>query len=696
MKKAFRDVIPSSVVVAESIEIADTSITVYSYKDGLKSGYSAQIFSVDRPAALPFFPAKFGSGDIVALVENELDSILLSHAGIPAIAGPVDDDVIAEVNRFSAVAIVVPASSERSHARISAKLASLRSQAPDLAIAYVLCDTEHPEKRAPVGITEWLTRRGNAFVLASIRSAVKAQQKAIQEVKKGGFVGAGRNGSSYMLVDGVSNELRTISSNSLKHKVDLDGILGASYMRAYFPAINASVDCSAAAEHVIEMASKPGRFDESRVRGAGVWRDGERVIVNTGSAVFDSKTGAPVSRSGQFIYVDNATLRFQASAQPSNSSDGSTLVKLLSAWEFESRAHILRLIGHLGLSYIAGTLEFRTHGFIYGENGAGKTKLLSILSDLMCLENHLTSTSPAGLRSALNYSSRCVLIDEQEPDASVLSRNIEFLRRCSSGNTELMSDVEFKKHYFRTSSSALIAGTTVPEMKHNADGVRFLLYPLGRLELKKIPEEISGDYCKKMGPRYAARMFQNMEKFKQSCEIFNDVICAKSARSAQVVGPILAAAWILLNDDLPSKNQAKAFADELESSDVVQRIDEATDDKQIRDCILDFICLDKNNKLHSQNTAKIIDIAKSDGVNADIARNWLANNGIRINDNEIWFFGSKLKAFFKNTKFENADMSLKLMAIRGTQKSQKTGRGKQRCGGTGSHYIYMPLTVFLK
>lgn len=696
MKKAFRDVIPQSVVTEESIELGDTSITVNNYKDGRKIGHSVQVFSVDRPASLPFFPAKFGACDIVALVENELDSILLSHAGIPAIAGPIDDDVAAAVKHFSAVAIVVPAFAERSHSRISAKLAALRSHAPDMPVAYVLCDTDHPEKRAPVGLVEWLTNRGNAYVSESIRNAVKAQQKAIQEVKKGGFFGAGRNGSSYMLVDGVSNELRTISSNSLKHKVDLDGILGASYMRAFFPGINAGVDCVAAAEHVIEMASKPGRFDESRVRGAGVWRDGESIVVNTGSAVFDSKTGAPVSRSGQFIYVDNATLKFEASAQPSVTSDGSTLVSLLSSWEFESRAHILRLVGHLGLSYIAGALEFKTHGFIYGENGAGKTKLLSVLSELMCLEHHLTSTSPAGLRSALNYSSRCVLIDEQEPDAEVLSRNIEFLRRCSSGTSEVMSDPEFRKHHFRTSCSALIAGTTVPEMPNNADSVRFMLYPLGRLEPKQIPPELQGDYCKKMGPRFAARMFQNIEKFEQSCEIFRDFVGAKSARAAQVISPILAAAWTLLNDDLPDKSQAKAFADDMESTDVVERIDEATDGEQIRDFILNFVCFDKNNKLFGKNTANIIEIAQGDGDRAAVARDWLTNNGIRLKDNEIWLFGAKMKAFFRNTKFEKADMSEKLTAISGTQKSQKSGLGKQRCGGTGSYFVHLPLTNFLK
>lgn len=705
MKKHIRDFIPHSTIDAEGISFADNGAAkIIGYSaSGDPDGVMHSVYSINSHSDSVFIPRAFAKcpKNRLLLVDNAVDAILFSNSGVAAMSGAITRSTHELIAEFPAIAIIVPAKSDASaHNRTSAKLLAIRSFAPSIPIVYVTCEPESMERRSQSGASEWLDRCGAAHVISVIDSAIASQVELVASAGKSGFVGAGKNGSSYMLVDTISNQLCSVSANSLKHSVDLAGILGHSYMCAYFPAANGSIDINAAANHVIREAGAPGSFDENRVRGVGVWHDNGRIIVNAGNEVFDGSTGAPFDRAGRYIYIKNGVMNYKSSATPATSADGHRLANLFGTWKFPGRHHILRLVGQLGLSYIAGLLEFRTHGFVYGENGAGKTTFLRLLTDLMCLDSHLTGCSPPGLRVDLNYSSRCVLIDEQESNSQTLSRNLEFLRKCSSGSSDVYTDTEFRKHAFRTSCSAILAGTTVPLMENNADKVRFMLYPLGRLPSGQTPEDLVGGWASEVGPKFAARMIRSYGLFNEAMELFGSCVQAKSSRAAQVMSPILAAAWLMLNDKLPSKIEAKSFADELKAAEAINEIDAATDDVQIRSILLEHQV--KDQKFKGLMIADIIEVSKGDSDNASHAKRLLNNLGIRLehDSGEVLLFPllKQFREMFIGTKFQNDDLGYKLLCFSDAMRSQDAGRPRKRPSGTlpNADYVFMPMSRFFK
>ncbi|WP_308815554.1 hypothetical protein [Sphingomonas sp. GV3] len=327
-----------------------------------------------------------------------------------------------------------------------------------------------------------------------------------------------------------------------------------------------------ASEALIAACGYAGIFDaQGRVRGRGAHRGAKRqLIVHYGDTVMIA-TPAPANKGGkgkvdwfQTGLIDNYVYPAAAPMprpDPRNPGTGEVeqLAALINTWNWR-RGHrdALLALGWLAQTTISGALGWRSHLFVTGGAGTGKSSFNGKdgLCDRLLSKGVLRTggATEAAVRQKLRAQTIPVIFDEFEPNAfnaQKLAAVLELARVASSGDDMHKGGSDHNAAEFTLNSCFQFSAILTPPMEPQ-DRSRFAVLELDPLPPNTAKLDLDSIDLPGFGAMLARRMVIGWGRWHATFLAYHDALMLRghTSRSADTFGTLLAAADLAMYDHL--------------------------------------------------------------------------------------------------------------------------------------------------
>lgn len=474
----------------------------------------------------------------------------------------------------------------------------------------------------------------------------------------------------------------------------------------------------------MRLAEKRGIYDDSRVRGRGVWLDDGRLVFHHGDFLTVDGVQTELSNIRSRHVYEGAAAISSAADTPMTASEGAALTATACRFRWSHSGSGMLMAGWAFLAPVCGALNWRSHIWVTGAAGSGKSTLLDkFLAQLMPSDWLLSlqgSSTEAGVRQKLKGDARPVLIDEFECNTEADVKRIEsiltLIRQSSSETGAEVARGTISGHAmsFRIRSAFCLASVGV-SLSRQTDEDR-----LTRLELaaeavgdwdtlERELEAIAADHT--YGQRMFARALKMLPVIRESAAVISRVAGKHFGRQrdGDQFGTLLAGAWCLQKDHAPTETEALVLIKGQDWASLGAGASvQVNDSRQALDAILSSpVRVDQR----TFSVAQLIEVAAGGAMAAtgsqpafDQAVHTLGLHGIRISEGEeprrLLFAMARreLVRLVEGTDFET-DLIGRLARLPGAWKSKvkKPGEAgppeKTRFAGATSRYVSIPLSL---
>lgn len=474
-----------------------------------------------------------------------------------------------------------------------------------------------------------------------------------------------------------------------------------------------------AAEMICRASETKGIFDIKKIRGCGAWMDEGKAIFHLGTKILIEDQYIEVNKfKSKFIYPIKHDLMIKNSPIL-QIKESVKLVNLCNKLSWEDKKSGMLFAGWLFMAPLCGALHWRSHIYILGGPGTGKSYVMSTLIPSVLGELPLKiqgSSTEAGIRQYLNNDARPIIFDEAEGNdqyAQFRLQSILSLARQASTpdgapivkgtNSQEGANTYFVRSCFAMSSIEL-------PIKEEADKQRFTIlrlkpFPNGT-NIEKFKEILK--YAEFLTPEYSSGLLSRGLKLlpiiRESQRIFMEVgeIVFGKRRIADQMSMMLAGLWHLCHDEAVNKDYALKWLLKQEWREQ-QEIAMSSHDTDLLRHILDHTqnyVIDNGGQI-SRSLREIIDVAvngKSYREEGRLAKEEslkiLRRNGFRINETTIEISNKSefIKNVLKGTHW-NYPCHESLARIPGALKS---GDKNSRFDNLISKYVSIPLNLVLE
>jgi hypothetical protein len=599
---------------------------------------------------------------------------------------------------------------------------ALQRQADGVVAAYMSCPAPAHLKayrRGPnVTLGDWIahlsspTASPEKEIAALVTWHLKNAEKQAANKAVGGYIPLGMMGSSYVAWSNRRNWIDVIPKKDMKDWSTLAALATYEWCSATYPTISARgedgrPDFARMTGDLMTACEDPSLppFDVNKVRKGGVYvsEDNPEVLVVNGSELFRGD-GKPVDRVGRRqIYMRHHDIGINQETELSTTQESQTICDALDTWNWSRPSDARLFLGATAAAYLSGALSWRTHLFVHGEPGSGKTRIMKFTAALLGGAGRYTvGSSPASVRQALDGNAIASICDEQGSDSGHLSELMKFFKNASSGGWMEKGDGKQNgvKRY-QLSTTGFVAGVHLPLMDAQQEG-RFLLMSLKKVKKasKDSPhplvgvgasDEIDFPEARILGEKLFARMVYAWPRFKRTLATIKPLL--DSGRMQDTVALPLAGAWIALHDE--ELTDAQGWIDAFDLEQDIQRIRDASDnDEFLTHLMSSKLSVGKEGHL---SVSEVCLRAYKDGSSGPyyVA---LKMAGMRIHradaaGNVVLLISSKevgFKALFRDSKvWSDSNLAECIHRIPGA--SQKLSEGKQRFSGKPERYLTIPF-----
>lgn len=342
-----------------------------------------------------------------------------------------------------------------------------------------------------------------------------------------------------------------------------------------------------------------GVCDSSTRKGRGVWMDKGRLVLHVGDRlILDGKQYDMSRFDGEHRYRACAALSFDYT-KAATAHEGEQLYDLIKMLPLARDADADLLAGWVFLAPLCGALKWRPSIWIYSERGSGKSWIVdnvvkSVLKPLVATCKG--ETSEAGIRQELGVDARPLVYDEAEGNDDDKSRNmrriLSLVRQSSSGGDDfavLKGTADGRGTRYSLNTMFCLASIS-PAIEQAADTSRVALIELKKRsnngdrkrEFRELEARtkslITPDYGNKITMR-AVKMFPTL---METIKVFSDLVAGVfggDQRMGDQYGTLLAGAWCLRDDTIPSDDMAMAEIAKFDWREALE-INEDTDAEQ--------------------------------------------------------------------------------------------------------------------
>lgn len=360
----------------------------------------------------------------------------------------------------------------------------------------------------------------------------------------------------YALLDPVRQIIVVPSAQQLLSLQWQMGLAPSSFWSERFPAKKSAYNSMAAGEALIAGARKKGPFKPDRVRGRGVWREGDQIVLNFGQSI----------TSKRYLYLCFMPIDLKIGG----SFDTARLLGLLRQFSWRDPKDAMLMLGWLALAPICGALAWRPHAFVYGPARSGKTTLHHLAGALLepLAVKADGQSSEAGIRQALGPDSLPVMLDEFESDqhANRLQAVLRLARSASSADTPVLRGTpEGRAMQFSLRTTFFFAAIN-PRGMSPADQSRIVM-------LELLMHDNTSDKARHMlaeeahfrgqGEAWCGHMIGLAEEVVAAIDKLEPLIPSGDRRHRQNMATLLGAAFVALHGRVPTEQEAVGLADEF-------------------------------------------------------------------------------------------------------------------------------------
>jgi hypothetical protein len=350
----------------------------------------------------------------------------------------------------------------------------------------------------------------------------------------------GHNSGNYYFIP-PCGQLRKFSAESLESGRGVKSLFYGTgpdveaWCLGHFSNQNSDWNPKAAGLWIIERCNEKGVFDPTRadLRSIGVWRgrDGKAVAHCGDCQAMPDGSIVPLGTDQK----DAIMLGAGAIGQPNFTilpcgSQLEFLSKIRDLWGWKRNVDADIWLGFIAAASLGGFPEWRSHLYVHGSRGSGKSKLLELagcfLGDLA--GEIVNDATEAGLRQSRNNQARPLLIDEFEPDENPRNASrqdviMALIRRMSGGDGGRISrgGADHESKSFRLLGPAYISSINHIQFEPQ-DRSRFVVLAL-------LPIPVSGEasgavsklaevfeFCQKRSSQFRGRMLVQSERWDRT------------------------------------------------------------------------------------------------------------------------------------------------------------------------------------
>ena len=350
---------------------------------------------------------------------------------------------------------------------------------------------------------------------------------------------------------------------------------------------------------VMDRCHKVGIYDPRRLRGRGVWIDKaedsvDRVILNTGNKLMITRPSAPVKEASfvrvrsKWIYekAENLIIDVDDYQTKATDEDGRMIRELCNRVRWDAPIYGDLLAGWIATAVVCGGLQWRTHCWVTGNQGSGKSTVVNevaaaCLGDLALYP--LGATTEAGIRQAVENDAVPVVFDEAEGDdkakmqAEARRKAVLDLMRQSSSEGRgriLKGSANHSARAFTMRSSFLMSSIGVG-LKEAADLTRTAVLTIRPIESysfqeRKSKEQLFKDFLSlasemplDMPQRLLSRQVGNLFTLRHNIEVFKETIAVSLAnrRIGDQLGTLLAGCHSLYSSQRLTPKNCETYID---------------------------------------------------------------------------------------------------------------------------------------
>jgi hypothetical protein len=368
-------------------------------------------------------------------------------------------------------------------------------------------------------------------------------------------VGYYKDGATFALYDQKRRLLLPpLSSDQLMASNKLVGFAPPEFWSAQFPAKQGIFNSYRAGVALIAACKQAGPFDPMKVRGRGVWREGDRVVVNLGETV-------PPGLPHTYLCFKGIQLGTVANF------DAAGLLQMWRVYRWEDPNSAVLLLGWAFCAPLAGMLAWRPHGFVFGEAGGGKTAVchdLGRLLEPMCIAT-TGESSEAGIRQELAHDALPVIIDDfdSDKDNEESKRVYRLMRAASSAEAStLRGTAEGRAIQFIPRTMFLLGGINVkgqlPQDEDRIVRLKLLKHASDRAEGEKLARLRAQFH--QLGRQWCAYVVANAAQLQPAIAALDLALQEKNQRTRLTFATLLAGAFVALHGRAPTEAEAREWA----------------------------------------------------------------------------------------------------------------------------------------
>jgi energy-coupling factor transporter ATP-binding protein EcfA2 len=395
----------------------------------------------------------------------------------------------------------------------------------------------------------------------------------IRDLKKFTCLGYGANGDSYYFYSDGRNEVLEYSAKDLKQTAKLKALADERFWYACYGEESKQgmkLNLNAIETALIVYCKNKGRFDTDKKRLVGSYNDESRVVIHLGDKLLVNGKEKRLDLESENIYeAELGKINVDTEAEIMTVEESREILESLKTLKFRDKMDLRFLIGWYFAAPLSGIWEWRSHLWMIGESGAGKSTVASLLNSLLSnFKKFYNNATEAGIRSDLKSRTLPVIFDEFEQSAITTDAVLQLMR---TGSSDTDADITkgssggggAVKYRIRSMFFAL---STMSGLKLVQDNNRFTTITLQKNNnfeeyvenLMKLQEEWKE---KRYSDKFLMRAFKMGKLMRSEWSRFKVAITdlVKDSRDGDQLATLTVGAWFFANDLAPTDEELKEF-----------------------------------------------------------------------------------------------------------------------------------------
>lgn len=359
------------------------------------------------------------------------------------------------------------------------------------------------------------------------------------------------------------------------------------------------VNWDMAVDFILTQAESAPLYDESLVRGAGLWRDvGGKLVCSTGEGlIINNKLHDLMAIDSKYVYK-RAKYKPYSSDNPMDNLESLKILEIMELINFNYKLDGVFLAGWLVLAPFSGSLKWRPNIWLTGPSGSGKTwvhgQVVSRMLDGFAEKVAAAGSTESGIRQRLNNCASPVVIDEMESNDKRTKESIEALLAMARQSSSGTSDVEILKGSsdqqgisFRINSMFFFA-SILASVVHNSDMDRIEILEMKDPNMEKIEsrtvkfenlqDKVNGILTSDYTERFYSRILNNFDEVLKAIDVFVKISARilGTQRGGDQKGTLLAGCYMIGHDVAPTEQEAIEWSKQFD-------IKQARDNNKIKE-----------------------------------------------------------------------------------------------------------------